>query len=231
MVSTPLVVIGAGGFGREAVEAALAANDVSPTWDLLGFADDDASLHGTRVDDVEVLGPVDGVLSRYPSAHFTVTTGRPDNYFSRPRIARRLAVDPGRWATIVHPAASVARSATVGYGTVILAGVVVTAAARIGNHVAVMPGTVITHDDVVGDFATLAAGVRLGGGVEVGEGAYLGAGAMVRQGLTVGRWSLVGMGAVVTRAVPEAEQWVGTPARRYAAVEPPHDLLGAGPTA
>jgi sugar O-acyltransferase (sialic acid O-acetyltransferase NeuD family) len=160
-----------------------------------------------------------------PDALVVVCTGHPGDYVSRPRIVRRLALAPTRYATIVHPAATLAPSTAVGHGTVVLAGTVATADVRIGNHVAVMPGVVLTHDDVIGDFATLASGVRLGGRVRVGRGAYLGAGALVREDRSVGDGALVGMGAVITKDVPPAEVWAGVPATRRRRVELPPDVL------
>jgi sugar O-acyltransferase (sialic acid O-acetyltransferase NeuD family) len=219
-----LIIVGAGGFGRETAEAVRAINERAPTWDLLGFLDDDPFLAGAEREGVRVLGPT-GDIARWPDAAVAVCTGRPDDYASRKRLVGRLGLDPGRYATLVHPAAAVATSAEIGPGTVILATAVVTAAARVGSHVAVMPGVVLTHDDVVGDYASLAAGVRLGGRARVGEGAYLGAGAVVGAGLTIGAWSLVGMGAVVVHQVPPREVWAGVPARRLRAVDEPAWLV------
>jgi sugar O-acyltransferase (sialic acid O-acetyltransferase NeuD family) len=224
-MTSPLVIVGAGGFGRETADAVMAVNDDGPTWQLLGFADDDPALRGKSVAGVEVLGPIDQVLQTFPDVMMIVATGRPDNYFSRSRLVRRLNLPRQRFASLVHPAASVARRATVGAGTVLLAGVVVTAEATIGDHVAVMPATVITHDDRIGDYATLASGVRLGGSVSVGTGAYVGAGALVREELEIGSWSLIGMGSVVTESVPPAQRWFGIPARFRSDVDVPPDLV------
>lgn len=208
----PLLIVGAGGLARETAQAVLAVNDVAPTFDLLGHLDDDPSKHGTVVDGVRVLGPVDSV-AEHADALVVVATGRPDDYGSRKRLVDRLGLPEDRYATVVHPAASVAASATTGPGTVLLAGVVVTAAATIASHVAVMPLSVITHDDRLESFVTLAAGVLLAGGVTVADGAYLGAGVRVREGLRVGAGSLVGMGSLVTCSIPDGEVWFGTPAR------------------
>jgi sugar O-acyltransferase (sialic acid O-acetyltransferase NeuD family) len=208
----PLLVIGSGGFGRETVEAVRAVNRERPTWDLLGFLDDDRVLHGTMIDGVPVVGSIDDA-SRFPGAEVVVCTGHPGNYLSRKRIVERLGLSPTRYATIVHPTAVLSTTSTVGHGSVLLALTVTTAGVRIGAHVAVMPGVVFTHDDVVEDYATFGAGVRLAGRVLVEEGAYIGSGALVREDRTIGAWALVGMGAVVTRNVPSAEVWAGVPAR------------------
>ena len=207
-----LVVIGAGGFGRETVEAVRALNVSGSSWRLLGYLDDEPACHGTVVDGIPVLGGL-AELDHLPNAFVVVCTGRPDNYISRPRIVAAFGLPPERYATIVHPAASVSSTSRVGPGSVLLAHVALTCAVTIGSHVAVMPHVTVTHDSVVEDFATLASGVSLGGNTRVRRCAYLGAGALIRESRSIGAGALVGMGAVVTQDVPDCEVWAGVPAR------------------
>jgi sugar O-acyltransferase (sialic acid O-acetyltransferase NeuD family) len=206
-----LLLVGAGGLGREVAEAVRAANAHRPAWRLLGFLDDDPRAHGGVVGGVPVLGPADAVHD-HASALVVLCTGHPGNYASRRAIAERLELDDDRYATLVHPSASVGSTCTVGPGSVLLAHVAVTADAEIGRHVAVMPQVVVTHDGRIGDYATLASGVRLGGGCRVGTGAYVGSGVCVRENLTIGPRAMVGMGSVVTRDVPADRVWFGAPA-------------------
>jgi sugar O-acyltransferase (sialic acid O-acetyltransferase NeuD family) len=224
-----LLVVGAGGLAREVVQAVHAVNAVAPTYDLLGHLDDDTTKRGRLVDGVPVLGPVEAVHDD-PQALVVIATGRPTDPGSRLRLARRLGLPAHRQPAIVHPAASIAASVSVGAGSIVLAGAVATAAVSIGRHVVVMPACVLTHDCVLADHSTLAAGVLLAGGVRVEEGAYLGAGARVRENLTIGAWSLVGMGSLVTRSVPAEEVWFGAPARnRPDTAAPGHPFTrGAG---
>jgi sugar O-acyltransferase (sialic acid O-acetyltransferase NeuD family) len=221
---TPLIVIGAGGFSRETAETVRVCVAAGEPWELLGFVDDNPSRAGTLVDDIPVLGKVECVLS-HPEARFVVGTGRPDNYASRKQIVTRLGLTNDRYASVVHPHASLALSTTLGNGVVVLAGSVTTSSVRIGNHVAIMPGVVLTHDDVIDDFVTIASGVRLGGAVQVGTGAYLGAGVLVRENLSIGAWSMIGMGSIVTRDVPPGQLWLGSPARYHRAAPVPAELL------
>jgi sugar O-acyltransferase (sialic acid O-acetyltransferase NeuD family) len=222
-VRRDLLLVGAGGFAREAVEVVRAVNERRPTWRLLGFLDDDAALHGTEIDGVPVLGSLTQI-QRYPEALLAICIGNPGNYFSRKRVVRRLGLPPSRYATLIHPSAVVPPAATIGPGSILLALVVATTAVHVGAHVVMMPAVVLTHDDIVGDFVTFGAGVRLAGRVHVGEGAYIGAGVNVREDCSIGAWSLVGMGSLVTRSIPAGEVWYGTPARFRRAVEVPSDV-------
>ena len=212
MTARPLLVVGAGGFAREAAETARAIHSVDGSVSLLGFLDDDPTLHGTTVGGIPVLGPVEAVAD-HPDAVVVVAVGRPDAYTVRRGIVARLALPADRYATLVHPASSVGSSCSVGAGTVVLAQVVMTADVMVGHHVVVMPQVVLPHDARVDDYATLASGVRLGGGVHVCTGAYVGSGACVREGRRIGAWSLVGMGSTVLTDVPDERMWFGSPAR------------------
>lgn len=201
-------------------------NAVTPTWELAGFLDDDLAKHGSVIGGVPVIGNVDAV-HKHPRAQVLLCPGRPDNYEVRLRLVERLELSDERYATVVHPTASIGSTCKIGAGSVLLAHVTLTADVAVGRHVVVMPQVVLTHDVQVDDFATLASGVRVGGASHVASGAYVGSGACVREGITVGAWALVGMGSVVTRDVPAGRLWYGAPARDVSAA--PHAAASAAP--
>ncbi len=210
------MIVCAGGHGRE-IAAAVQADD---RWELVGYADDDATLHGCLVDGIQVLGAPENATKELPLVQVVVSQARPGRTLRRALVSR-LGLPADRYATIVHPTACLAGSTTVGPGTVLLAGVVTTTSVEIGSHVAVMPNVVIAHDAVVEDYATLGAGVRIAGGVRIGSGAYVGMGALLREGVTIGAGALIGMGAVVIRSVPPGEVWFGSPAVAQGSVTQP----------
>ncbi len=212
--SVPVVVVGAGGFGREVVAACAsgATVDGRPA-QVLGFVDDADDLG--VVSGTPVLGGVELARAGGPleDVRVVVSVGNPRRFDVRRRIVAALGRRRADFATVVHPGAHLSPSVDLGVGTVVLAGVVGTADVTVGDHVAIMPGAVLTHDVVVGDHATLASGVLLGGGVHVRAGAYVGAGAVVREGVTVGEGALVGAGATVLHDVEPGHVVVGSPAR------------------
>lgn len=207
----PVLIVGAGGFGRETA-ALLEELRAHGEFEAAGFADDSDELQGSTIAGLPVLGPVH-IASESDEYGVVVTVGNPRSYDSKHRIVGRLDLNPGRYVTLVHPTASLGSEVTLGEGTIVLAGCVATHGVTIGRHVAIMPNVVLTHDDEVGDFAILGAGAKLGGGVKVGAGAYVGSGASVRESTSIGAGALVGMGAAVVSDVPPGETWVGVPAR------------------
>ncbi|WP_345628460.1 acetyltransferase [Rugosimonospora acidiphila] len=234
-----LLIVGAGGFARETAAAVRAVNEAAPgtvggtggpgpagaegdpvepgaAFRLLGFLDDNPALHGTQRAGLTILGGL-SMVDDFTDAVVVVCVGNPRDYSARARVVDRLALPTRRYASVVHPSASVGAGCALGPGTVLLAHTVLTADVSVGAHVSVMPHAVLTHDDLVGDFVTIASGVRLGGGVRLDPGAYVGAGALIREGVRIGAGALIGMGSVVLRDVPAQEVWAGNPARRLRA--------------
>lgn len=224
MTSRPLLLVGAGGLAREVLAAVTAGNSVRPEWNVLGFCDDNPAQHGRLIDGLPVLGPVDAV-HEHPDAAVVICTASTRNQASRKLISERLGLPGERYATVVHPTASIAAGTAIGAGSVFLAFATVTAPQEIGAHVVVMPHTTFTHDDAVSDYVTFASRVSLSGTVSVGPTAYLGSGAIVREGLAIGAGALIGMGAVVLDNVPPHEVWAGNPARRLRTLNQTDDLI------
>ena len=209
-----VIILGTGGTCIDILDTIRDLADALPTppFECVGFLDDDAAKWGQRIEGVMVLGPL-----RAASAHsdclFVNGIGSPANYARKAEILARAAIPPHRFATIVHPTASVSRTATLGVGTVLFQHVTVTSNVRIGRHVVVLPQTVISHDCVIGDYSCIAGGVALSGGVSVGQSCYLGSKSVVRGDVALGDGCLIGMGSVVLHDVPEGTVVAGNPAR------------------
>ncbi len=211
-MSKPLLLFPFGGNAREALATIDAVNRAAREWDVIGFLDDDRTLHGKEYLGVKVLGGL-RLLEERRDVHVLAVPGSPKGYLKRKQLLAALPVEASRFATIVHPTAVLAVDARVGYNTVVMAHVVVSCAARVGNHCIVLPNTVIAHDSSVGDYCCVGSNVSVSGMVAIGEECYVGSGVKIREKVTIGSKSLLGLGANVIRDVGERVVAVGNPAR------------------
>lgn len=177
-----------------------------------GFLDDNPALEGKSLCGVKILGP----LARAGSMGdclFVNGIGSPTNYLHKDAIIARTEIPLARFVTLVHPAATVAKSAQLGRGTVVFANATITSQARIGNHVVILPNAVISHDVVIGDYSCITGGVCISGGTRVGRQCYLGTNSAITGNITIGDFCLIGMGSVVLADVAANSVVVGNPAR------------------
>ncbi len=207
----PLVIIGAGGHGREAIQVVRAINSTAPTFEIVGVLDDDPEcqprLHRVGV---TYLGPPEALANI--NAWFVIAVG---TGLSRKSIADRLHSFEREAAVLLHPHASVGDDVELGAGAIVNAGARVTTCSRFGVHVHLNTNSTVAHDSTLKDYVTLSPGANLAGNVTVGEGAIIGTGACVNPGRTIGAWTLVGSGAVVTRDLAANVTVAGVPARVF----------------
>jgi len=216
-----LVIIGTSGTSIDLLDTALAAHAAGrPEYRPVAFVDDNPSLVGTVLHGLPVRGPLENARE-FSGCWFINGIGSTRNFWRRAQIIARLGVTLDRFATLVHPSASVSAMASLGFGTAVFQNATVTANARIGNHVVILPNSVVSHDCQVGDYTCIAGGVCLSGGVVVEESSYLGSNCTVNNSVRIGRGSLIGMGAIVLSDIPENAVYVGNPARLLRRVQGP----------
>ena len=209
-----IVIVGAGGFGREILTLIRDINEATPgTWDFHGFiaADRPDPRLLERIDARYLGSETDSeVLKSLGDCYFVVAIGKG-------HVRRRVTQDLVRAglspATLIHPSAIVGEDVELGDGTVICAGSILTTNIRLGHGVQINLLCTIGHDCVLGEFATLAPGVLVSGNVTLSDEVYMGTNSCTIQGLSIGTATIVGAGAVVTRSIEEGLTVVGTPAK------------------
>jgi sugar O-acyltransferase (sialic acid O-acetyltransferase NeuD family) len=208
-----VIILGAGGTGREVAEAIEDINSLGQKWNLLGFLDDDPQKHGREYNNYPVLGSISTAADYHPTCHFVLVLGNHRDLGFTKRVLERLSFDHSRFATLVHPTVRLSRYAELGPGTIAMQNCVIAPNTRIGSHVLVLPGSHIGHDCNVADHVVIAPNAVLLGAVCIREGCYIGANATILQKITVGPRACVAMGAAVFSDVGPDVTVVGNPAR------------------
>jgi sugar O-acyltransferase (sialic acid O-acetyltransferase NeuD family) len=205
-----LLIIGAGGFGREMYAAALEAVGYGSEFTVKGFLDG-------RIDALEGFSgypPVIGRPEDYPIQENDVFITALGSIAARRRCAAMIENRGGVFIPVIHRTASLGLNVKVGDGAFIAHNVVLTADIDVGRHACVFHGSVIGHDARLKDFSHVYSLVSIGGGVEIGEGASVFPGARIVPRRKIGSGATVGIGSVAVRDVDPGVTVFGVPAEK-----------------
>jgi len=210
-VSQKVLMLGA---GRQVAVNLDIIREMACDWSVQGCLDayDNAELWGKSVAGVPILGGTD-LLDKRLAASFDLAVLAIGKCCLRRRLfemAQSIGIDV---AGLVHPTASISRTASLGRGVIVQAGAVITASARLGDGVMVNTSASVDHDCLVGDFSHIAVGAHLAGGVTLGSCVWVGIGTCVIEDITIGSNVLLGAGSVVVDDVPDNVKAFGNPAR------------------
>ena len=206
-----LVIIGAGGFGREMFGAAREAVGYGERFRIKGFLDGNPAA----LDGFYGYPSVIGAPETYAVEQDDVFVTALGSIESRRRCAGMIESRGGVFMPVIHRTASLGLNVTVGDGSFIAHNVVLTADVSVGRHACVFHGTVIGHDTALGDYSHIYSLASIGGGVRIGEGASVFPGAKIVPRVTIGDGATVGIGSTVIRDVDRGITVFGSPAERF----------------
>jgi sugar O-acyltransferase (sialic acid O-acetyltransferase NeuD family) len=205
----PLLVYGASGHARVVHDAIVERSE----YDVVAFIDEHSSEHCCA------WAPEIPVMRAEAAMELARARGIADaivafgNCEGRQQLGERLLADGLRLATVIHPGATVSRSATIGDGVFVAAGAIVNPGTTIGRGAIVNTRASIDHDCIVGPAAHICPGVVMAGTVTIGAMSWIGVGSVLSNGVAVGCGSIIGAGAVVVSAIGDDVVAYGSPAR------------------
>lgn len=205
-----IIIIGAGGVGREVAFIIEEINKEMPMLNILGFIDDNKEIHGKVINGYSVLGDIsylDNYDEKEEKPEIVIAIA---NYNIKKNIVLKIN-NRFNFATIIHPEVSIHNTVTIGNGSIIYKGVIMTTNITIGNHVIVSPKCGIGHDSIIKDYVSLLWNVNISGNDVIEEGVLIGSAATVIQGKNVGQAAIIGAGAVVVKDILRNTTNVGVP--------------------
>lgn len=208
-----LIIVGAGGFGRELLQYARDAQERDSEIRIKGFLDDEPTRLDESGGDVGV-GIVGDTYSYEVREHdrFLVSVGDPA---LRQTLAERLARRRARFFTLIHPTAYVAATARIGAGCIIGPFANIGSFAQIGEHVLVNLYAAAGHDTRIGAYSAFSPYAVANGGSSVGVKVFFGTHAVVTPSASVGDDCKIAAGAVVYKDVPVGSLASGNPAKAF----------------
>lgn len=203
-----ILIVGSGGFGREALNWAL---DAWPDryHDFVGFLSDDPPGLPNAPSRLPILTTPSNYEPRSGDG-FILAIGIPG---IRRRVAETLQARGANFLTLVHPLAVVAPSASIGLGAVVCPFALISDRARVGNCTLLNYYSSLGHDATAGDFAVLSPYATLGGNAHIRDDVFMGLHSSVGPGRTVGsRCKISANSCALTDAPPESIIY-GSPGR------------------
>lgn len=209
-----VVIVGAGGFGREVASLLKRTNKLKPTWNLLGFYDDNTELlpKGTRNEYGEVLGTVEDLNKVIEPVSVILAVGSPRAL----KVIRERLTNPRlSFPNIIAPDAHVLDEDNyeMGEGNIMSSFSSISCHVKLGSFNILNNRVSFGHDVEIGDYNVFMTASRISGSSHIGNGNLFGVGSIVIPGMKVGEGVTVSPGSVIMRKTKDGSTYVGNPAK------------------
>jgi sugar O-acyltransferase (sialic acid O-acetyltransferase NeuD family) len=215
-VTRRLLIVGAGGFGREVLQWAQDIAAEGCDWTIGGFLDADRAALDSYACEYRVLSSP----AEYEPSDEDLLVCAIGDPATRMRVTVELTSRGARFATLVHPTAIVGSRSLLGEGCILCPRVTMTTDIRLGRHVIVNTHSTIGHDVTIGDCCSLFSHCDVTGGATLEPGVTMGSHAAVLPGVRVGEFARISAGSVVSRRVKPFTTVFGVPAKKLLSTEP-----------
>lgn len=206
-----IAIYGAGGFGREVWCLLNKINEVSPTWNFIGFIDDTKEAGETISHYGKVLGNLETLNSWDKELDVIIAIGS-----AQVDVPARITNTLISYPNIIHPEVVFADkdSFRAGKGNIIQRASAFSCDVTIGDFNIFNGGTVLGHDVVLGYHNVIMPGVRISGGTHIGNENFFGVGSIVLQNLKIGNKVSLGAGSVLMKKTKDGCLYMGNPAKK-----------------
>ncbi len=210
-----IAIFGAGGFGREVACLIRRINEKTPSWNLIGFFDDNPVLKGKMISHYGIcLGGLDDLNKYEKELAITIPIGNPQvvkNVYSK------INNDKIYFPNIIMTDFLMGDPETfqIGKGNIIQGGCSVSCDVCVGNFNVFNGSVVFGHDATVGSFNTFMPATRISGEVNIGDENFFGVGSIVLQQIKVGNNVRLGAGSVMMTKPKDKCTYIGNPAKLF----------------
>lgn len=203
-----IYIVGAGGFGRELLWWIKDINKVAPTWEIVGFLDDDSHALAAYECDYKIVGSIKDWEPK-EDEEFALALGSPS---LKRKIVDVLKNKGAKFATIIHPTAMLSEFAHCGEGFIMFPYSKLSANSTVGDFVTLLSSP-IGHDTIIGDYSVISGNCNIVRNVVIGKDVFLAAGVSIAQDIHIGDGAYLGIGSVILKDVQPGAVMFGNPAR------------------
>lgn len=204
-----LVIVAAGGCGREILQWAKDINEVEERWNIKGFIDDNLNaLDGLKCS-IRVLSTIDA-YKVCPDDEFVCCIG---NGQIRKMVVEKLKAKGAVFTSLFHPNAIIADSCKIGDGVIIYPYALISDNADIGDGCIINMYSSVAHDSVLGEYCTISAHCDITGMCTLGNRVFMGSSSHIVPASKIGNDVYICAGSTVMSRVRKGNKVLGNPAK------------------
>lgn len=206
-----LIIIGAGGFGREILSWIEDVPGYGKQYIFSGFLDDNQDALINYNYNTSIIGTI---KEHQPKQDELFVMGIASPTTKKMEIVELYEKRGGKFISLIHPTVLTGKNVSIGRGCVICPNVIFTCDINIEKFVTVNVCSAIGHDVVIGAGCTLYSFVNLNGFVRLGKGVEIGSHGSVLPKVSIGNFAKIGAGSLVVKSVKEKTTVMGVPAKK-----------------
>lgn len=204
-----VIIVGASGFGREVLENVREINQINPTWNVIGFIDDNVNALECYDVDVSVIGTIKD-WKPIDKEKYILAIASPK---IKEKVVLQLKEKGVHFVNLISPEVSIGERTELGEGVVIFGHTEISVDCKIGKFSFFNVFGGIGHDVNIGDFCSFGPKVCISGGTKIGKCVNVGALASTFPGIEVEDYATIGMNSAVIRRVKSGSTVMGVPAK------------------
>lgn len=204
-----LIIVGAGGFGREAYYLAKRINQEKKKWNIKGFINDiPDALYGYNCD-LSIIG----TIRDYIPSENEVCVIAIANPIGKERVYNMLKSRGAQFTNLLSPTAIINPTAQIGEACVITGFSSIGDNAKLGNCVHIA-GSMIGQDATIDDFSTTTGFANITS-AKIGKRVFVGSHAVILNDIVVEDDAFVCAGSIVFNKVKSGTKVFGNPAKKF----------------
>lgn len=204
-----LILIGAGGFGREIYDFCTQTEEYNKEFVVKGFLDSNPEA----MSGFENYPPILNSVEEYEIEEDDVFVCSIGSVKLKKKNINLIQNKGGEFISIIHPTAIINSNVKLGKGVLILSYTNIKSDSQIGDYVTIQPHCVLGHDVKIGEFCHLNSFSFMGGNSILEDEVLLNTKSTILPNVKIGMGSTVGVSSVVIKNVKSGITVFGYPAK------------------
>jgi sugar O-acyltransferase (sialic acid O-acetyltransferase NeuD family) len=205
-----LIIIGAGGFGREVSEIAKKCQGYGVFFVIKGFIDDNINALNNFNNYPEIIS----TIKEYEIEENDVFICAIGSLKTSSVLTNLMLEKNAVFINLIHNDSEIRTNASIGFGVIVGSGTIISTDVKIGNFTQIMSNCIIGHDTIIEDFCRVGDMVFIGGNSKIKSTTFIAVNSTILENITIAESSIIGAGSVLIKSIKHSGTYFGNPAKK-----------------